>query len=466
MIERQSRIRLWCGIFVLALIAGFTAVWIFFHEPIGDDVLCYFQGALTDYLPEFETKLGPRITTFSQVFRELKFTYLYWSGRMPGYALGLVGRLLPKSGQAILTALLYTCNVFLTLRIVHRDSRKALSSPVSAMILFTSLYWFRIGAFYTYMWTMTSIYALATCLCLLYINLAVVDEQQGRKRNLFIISIVGFLAGFSHEVISLCTIAVVGTFWLISVIRKEQKWYTLFRHTGLGIGYLFCFFAPGNFYRMHQPHDIIETGYLYRLYRSFNTHLSILFGSQSGGTAMIAARVLAVLAVFVFILIVIKKDTTKLLSLLEENSGFLAGGAVSILAWAMTPRVPSYGLDLWIVLCYIVLFKIVNLLPNIIPSLRPIGKKLALQMVCVFLLVICFAASSWKELADSATVFSKRQQLAADAVSRGAAEVVVPAYPDSLSPQRFYMGYINGQNQYDTCYYQMFYGTLLIIENP
>lgn len=220
---RKTCPRLWCGIIVYIIIACFSAYYIYFRDAVGDDILSTFENFVYFYLDDFPHECGAKVTTFSQVLHELKNVWLYWSGRIPGYALLYLGDLLSKVGQAIFTSLLYVSIVFLTLRIVYKSSKGALSSPISALILFSSLYWFRIGAFYTYMWIMTAINSLAVCLCLLYFNLTITDPQQGKRRGLLPVSVIGFLAGSSHEVISLCMIAVIGTFYLISLFRKQEK---------------------------------------------------------------------------------------------------------------------------------------------------------------------------------------------------------------------------------------------------
>lgn len=179
-IKRKKNIKLIFGTMVVILVTCFTWYFSWINEPIGDDILCYYDRALTLYLDEFERDIGQRITNFSQIQQELKFAYLYWTGRMPGYAFNYVGKLLPKFVQALLTALIFSSNVFLALRIGFKSSKKVLSSPLSFGVLWLVLYWYRPEVYYTYMWTMVSIYSFSVLLVLLYYNLTVINMMSGR----------------------------------------------------------------------------------------------------------------------------------------------------------------------------------------------------------------------------------------------------------------------------------------------
>lgn len=172
------------GIIVISLITLFAACFSYINEPIGDDVLCYFDGALTYYLDDITSNLGNRLSNLGQVVKELGFVYQYWSGRMSGYTFEFIGKLMPKSLQAVLTALIFTSNIFLALRIVYGKRRKVLEHPLAFGILFLVMYWYRSECYYTYMWTMVSIYSFAVFLSLLYYNFSENSTLGGKTSDI------------------------------------------------------------------------------------------------------------------------------------------------------------------------------------------------------------------------------------------------------------------------------------------
>ena len=84
------------------------------------------------------------------------------------------------------------------------------------------MYWYRCDVYYTYMWTMATIYSSAVLVCLIYINIASIDYEIGVKHQLWKLFLVGIIAGSMHEVISLCTLSIIGT-QLIIAVKKNKK---------------------------------------------------------------------------------------------------------------------------------------------------------------------------------------------------------------------------------------------------
>ena len=72
------------------------------NESIGDDILNYYDGVLNFYLVEFEPMLGFSISSFSQIFKLIKFVYFNWSGRIIGYFLNYFGKILDIINQKML----------------------------------------------------------------------------------------------------------------------------------------------------------------------------------------------------------------------------------------------------------------------------------------------------------------------------------------------------------------------------
>lgn len=446
------------------IVLGVTCFMSFFcykNLPIGDDVLTYFEGALTAYLDEFTYTPGERITSVSQVVKEVGFAYRYWSGRMPGYTILFLGKLFPKLVQAAATAVLYSANVFLALQILCKDAKKALSSSLSFLVLFLALYWFRPSQFYTYMWTMVSIYSSSVFLCLLYYKISVVDEKSDMTHRRWIQYGIGFLAWFSHEVISLCMITAVGIHWLAATMQKKQKWTTLVRHAGLFAGYVFCFFAPGNFYRLGQSHDVIDTSLAKRLSASVNIHIKILTGTREAEILFFATLFLAFLAAGILL---VKKDRETIAKICLDNAGFAGGGVISILVWALFSGVPEYGLDLWIVMVYLMLFSVIRTIPENIKWRNKPDLQRSLCMFGAVILLGLFVMRFGNEILSYTRIAGERNRLATAAAEAGEKEVVVPRVPENISNQRYALGYLNGQTSYDSIYYCRYYGIRIVIE--
>lgn len=450
----KNRIFAW-GLAIIILVSCFTWFFSYMNEPIGDDVGGYFDGALTAYLDDFDDVLGNRVTGIPQICMMLKFTYMHWSGRMPGYTLNYIGKLLPKFLQAVLTAAFFSMNILLTMKIVYKYWKNTVSVPIVFCMLFLAMYWYRVDTYFIYMWTMVSIYSFAVFLELLYYNLSVIDGKNGKTRSQLMLQFLGFLAGFSHEVLSLCLIVTVGVTWMMDVARKQCRWYSIFRHTGLGIGYLFCFFAPGNFYRSLQSHDIITIGYRDRLQNSLNTHKDMILGTPEsrflfGATLLVAGITLVIL--------VRKKDLDEIRAIVQDTAGFLVAGCASIILWAMVRRIPAYGMDWWILSVYMILLRIIGTLPE------NLSNRWILKIICPVLLIVTFVALNAKELRSYMNTSFTRRTLVRDAVESGANEVVVPRFEEELSENRYLLSYLNGQELYDTEAYRAYYGVHLIIQ--
>ena len=208
--KKANDIKIYIGCLVIGVLALFIWCFSYINEPVGDDIGCYFEGCLTWYLDEYEDDLGARFTNLSQVMSSLKFAYINWTGRMPGYFLNYFGKLLPKIVQALLTSGIFVTNILLTLRIVYKDWKKTLSAPLAFIIIFLFAYWYRAWLAFTYMWTMTSIYSFGIMLCLFYYNMTVIDCEKGKCHRIWILQLLGLGAGFSHEVISFCLIVAIG----------------------------------------------------------------------------------------------------------------------------------------------------------------------------------------------------------------------------------------------------------------
>lgn len=452
-IEKKSLI---FGCAVIGVVWFFICFFSWINEPIGDDVLCYYDGALTYYLDEFEDNSGEKIGNFPQIFRLLEFVYTHWSGRMPGYFINYVGKLLPKAIQAFFTASVFVSNILLAVRIVYKKWFDTLSKPFIFGMLFLVVYWYRWDVYYTYMWTMVTIYSFGIMFCLLYYNLAVTDYENDKRHSPWLLMILGVIAGFSHEVISFCVIAIIGTRWLINVLRKREKWNEVFRHLGFGIGYLFCFFAPGNFYRQAQSHDTITLAYADRLKNSWDSHKGVLNSNATGNLIFILFAILAFIALGVLIE---RRNRKAVFEVLCDIVPFVVGGGTSILVWGMAPRTAPYGLGLWILIVYTIFLKPISEI-NFFKDLK---SRNTISTVCTVAIMLLFIGANAKEVWYYSRVSIERRALVKEAVETKMSEVEVPLFDGDLSPDRYLLSYLNNQKQYDTEYYIRYYGTRLVV---
>ena len=127
---REKRLLIY-GLFIILIAFCFTGWFYYINEPLNEDLGGYF----------YDADNGIRITTFSQVLECTKRFYLKWSGRVPGYFLVFLSKLFPRSVQAVAVAMIFTTNVILSVRIIVKDTVRALSSPILFVTLYLMLYW-------------------------------------------------------------------------------------------------------------------------------------------------------------------------------------------------------------------------------------------------------------------------------------------------------------------------------------
>lgn len=239
------------------------------------------------------------------------------------------------------------------------------------------------------------------------------------------------------------------------VVSKKERWTSLFRHTGLGIGYLFCFFSPGNFYRSNQSHDVVTSSYFERLKGSCIIH----FRALTGNTASKWIFIISLLAAYTLLIILLtNKENKKIMQFLFEHIDLMVSGLCSVFIWAMTPKCPQYGMDWWILTVYIVIFGMGSKLEKYFQV------KQAVKIICPLVIIIAFTFGNIREIYSYEKVSYERRQLVEIALDNHESEVIVPKFDESLSVDRYEISGLNDQTQYDSEYFQKYYGTHLVIE--
>lgn len=454
------------GIFVLLLFFLLSFYFIIISEPIGDDILNHFDNGISLYLDDEPHDIGTRITTFSQVMYAFKHCYLKWSGRVIGYILMPMIGLIPPILRAAITAAVYVANTLLTLQIVYGSAKKALCHPTAITVLFLSLYWFRPPGGLARMWTMVSVYEIPLTLCLVYLYAYRKLEFKG-PIQIALWTLFGLLVGSSHEVFCASLIAILGTAWLISVIRKEIPWTKLFLHTGLGIGYLICFFAPGNFHRMKQSHDatVYTMSLGERLRNSLSQHEKVILSDWHLLKELLFFMVL--LSAVSIVAVFLRAGKRQFLAqYILPIVPFVAGSVVSVLVWGSVSYVPIYGMSLWICLFYMILLSLLEpekLWESIgVLRLRSLS-RLGSAIVAVCLCVLFFRGQyGWLRTYSEATLY--RQLTIKNAVVAGQEEVIVPAYPIATSHPLIWLTNVNTQENFDSDYFKEYWGIHIIID--
>lgn len=454
--DKSARARLLFGCFVVLLVTVAAWMWSYVYEPVGDDILGYFDN--TNY-QDGGTAVGERFTSISQIPGDIIEGYMGWTGRLTS-SVYLFVQLWPKFWQALVAALIYTFNILLAMRILYRDWVKVLSRPLVFVLLYLAMYWYRANVSYIYFRTFVKNYSLSALLPLLYFNLAVTDRENGKQRPVWVLTLFGLMAGLCHEVLSFCMIVAVGTVWLINVLRKKEKWTSVFRHVGYGVGYLICFFAPGNFQRMQLPHDapLLERPYLARLKDAFWMHKYVFVGQMPARLLLYACILLAAVSL---LLMLYQRRRDALCRVLEDVAPFLTAGTASLLVWGVASYCPPYGMELFMLLVYGTLLRFIIELP-LFTEWKPWG---ACSMACTAAVLVAFAFANHAEIESYCSVSLERQALIKQAVENGEAEVEIPMYDENLSPHRYQLNYLNNQEQYDLPCYTAYYGTHLVLKS-
>ena len=451
------------GIMILLLLFCFIVFFYYINEPFGDAVLAYYDGHYDMYIPEYDElpiKLeGTR--GMERVVKSIVFAYLYFGGRVSAYIMGQLGRALPRDMLPFLSALILFVTVYLTLYLSVRKSNKVLYCPVFFLLVFVANYWCRgVGAYYVYMFTMVYTYLWPILLGLLFY--AIVESEnvfdpttELKRREFWLVQLLGFMAGFGHEIVSLMILGAGIIKWYIGNCLKTRRLADLKIYIGYIIGYACCFLAPGNFRRASRPHDAITTTYSERLYGAISQHYVAIMGSRE---CKIILAVLIICAILVVWLYALRKQRDVIMEILLNHINFLLVAIISIPIWAFMPSTPAYGTFLFSLLIYAFILSFATEIDRFIPCIDRIN------VVGSIIIMIMFIAMYGGEIKSFSETTFERRRLVAAAVNQNLSEVIVPRYSESLNKSRYLLSYLNDQKQYDTDYYIYYYGVRMIIK--
>lgn len=331
-----------------------------FRPLIGDDFNYYYYKKVSGYVDsdlssslEYQTKIG---IPFSERLKIFKNSYTSFSGRIMSMIFSLLFSWINnRTLFAVLAVFVYLLVVILSARLVYRNSCQVMKHPLSLIIFgaFLLLYNEGVGNIYTF--TILFHYGISYLLWLILLNFALdraYTSQYLSRKKLLAINLLGIFAGITHELIgafSLIFIAAlsIGTKGFKEGI-KEVKYYI-----GAFIGFLFCFFAPGNFARVGTDHDAaIFDPYYIKLLRSLKQHVATFIKMKEAGTWLL---IFGIILVIVHIILKIKKRE----KISWKKAIFWQCFVIlSVFLWAMVSYVPKYGLLLAMVMQIVAIYRL------------------------------------------------------------------------------------------------------------
>lgn len=441
---------------VLISIIGFEFIAVCFflmcryRFPVGDDVLSQFEDTIYFYLDDYnvsQLEFIP-IKSLNQIFNYVVQLYFLWSGRLlepvlqP--ALGILGR----NFTAIISVCIYMGAVLLAGRLICNNIKTVFHHPCMVIVLSSLVCLYNFALELLIMWTMSIIYGYSLLMYLLMMNVTKDMVYGNKKYNILFVNIVGFMAGISHELIGAWFISQL--MFVIFLKNKFNNFLWLIKYyVGLIIGYLICFFAPGNFNRMHQKHDAgMWDPYWHKLLSSFQTHLGMLLNFEGFGKFIFVFTIISALVAFG---IIIKKHKKK--TAIKKVIFFTVNIITSIFFWSLVSCTPNYGVIGALIYLILAFFVLIN------------------EIDCnkIFTVIVMFVL--FGVLADNAVFMNQfvreslvRETRVREGIEKRETEVHVDAYSSNLNRNFLLKSYVDNNKQFSEPYYIKFYGIRIIID--
>lgn len=205
-----------------------------------------------------------RISSISDVLENCRVYYLTEGGRVPGgLLLGVLFWDLGKSYFNPFNALIMTVLVMEIYWLTHEGKVTLKFTPSYLVWIFFSLWAFNasfvdsclwMSGSSNYLWMMVVVFAFLIPYVQNYYDASLISKDNSCKSaGIFLF---GVIAGWSFETI-ICFLILVLGYWLYLCYKQNrlQKW-KVSGLLGLCTGYMLLIFAPGNFFRFSQQHQI------------------------------------------------------------------------------------------------------------------------------------------------------------------------------------------------------------------
>lgn len=419
----------------------------YYRDPLGDDVLSQVVDGGLYYIDGHKADVGRLIDSFPELLDCVKWNYLNWGGRVVGFSLTPLMGIFGHKFTVVLTAFIFLYTVLLGCALVFNDAKEPFRHPLAMLMLFSFLYYFNTAVGFLLMWTFTSIYIVSVALLGTYYYMfqkSLSDPLRALSwRQLAIFNVLGFFAGFTHEVFSFTVLSLVVVLTLREILERKSSFREIFRHTGLFLGTVLCVTAPGNFARLANSHDAayMVKPIAVRLALSVKEHVSVVLGIHRASFI-----IMAILAVIVLLAYAVRiADRKRILPVFIKNNYvdmlFLCFVAA---VWGVFPYTPAYG-------CFLFVFWFgVAVLKNVYVY-EPMGgdnpfhrfeRSLPGLLLAVSLVFsLCVQNCEW--MVSMARTTSERRVLVTEAIRAGLPEVTLPRYGEMTSNRFTFYNYNN-----------------------
>ena len=330
----------------LALLGVYIFLLFNYRPLMGDDFTFYYYKEVSGYVDkdsasdfQYESKIG---IPFSERLEIMKNSYQTFSGRVISMICSMLFSMVNnRTVFALLAVLVYLGILLLGARLVFGSTKEVLRHPFIVILYGSFLWLYNEGVGNLYMFTMLFHYGVTYLLwlVLLYFSLdrAYTDKKVSVKL-LAGVNLFGIFAGLTHEMIGACCLLMIAAMALFSKgFRKgirEIRFYI-----GAFIGYLFCFFAPGNFNRAGTDHDAaIHAPYPLKLLKSVKQHAATFLQMDEVGKWIL---MIAVILLIGSLIIKIRKGQKIAWKKALLWQAFVV---LSIVLWAAVSYVPKYGI--------------------------------------------------------------------------------------------------------------------------
>lgn len=234
------------------------------HRSIGDDYLYSFMWeGHSMYEPLSEH--ARRISSFSDIAISTYSYFMTWGGRIVAQALAMFFLWMPRMVFNVVVSLT-TVLLVLCIQWIARGGKITMKlSAKEAALIFFCLWAFHANFVGVFIWTDGSCNYLFPMVCLLLFLLPYIrhymsgGEEIEKKWLTWVMFPLGLLAGNSNEN-TICWIGLFGFFYILQAYRKGKgTLWMLTGFLGLTIGYGLLMLAPGNFLRIMDSGENIQS---------------------------------------------------------------------------------------------------------------------------------------------------------------------------------------------------------------
>ncbi len=436
---------------LIAFCAGILLLTCYFRPPLGDDILEQFKYCDKWYHSDPSWVELPPKDTWKAALEDAWHLYNNWSGRV-FYLLTIA--ILTIWGQlsvAISVTLIYCGIVIAGGRLLYGSIGRFFEHPLAVGVLSSLIMLYNYTMDHSIMWTFASIYGMSYMMYLIMVNYTkdvFYDQKNITKKTVVIMNFLGFIAGITNELIGAWYIIQIVCVIIYSKGIKGAVRY-IYLYLGMIIGYLICFFAPGNFVRARSGHDRnLHSSYLHRLYEGASQHAQCILKMQNAGIAI----GLALLLCTFIALIKINK-----IRLSEGKNAliFLLGSIlVSWLLWSVMAYTPVYGMVGMLLYVILLLIKIIDISDLQID-------KYAYILSLILLVILAVDNVPWICRFGNETI--KRNSIIEEAIKDGKDSVVIPPYSEDVCRHVVFEKYTNSSEVYAGLPEIKFFGIKIII---